>query len=173
MALGVSIGRLGCFLNGDDFGTRSILPWAVAFGLGTEAYDDHLSRGWIAPGDALSLSVHPVQIYASLFALVLFAVFSSWRPGKAGLRLAAFLVVYGVGRFLDQFLRGDFAVVLGPFSLTQVISVVLIGAGVGLSLYLRRSAAATTHYAGVAAHAVGEGAPLSASTVRDCSWPAP
>jgi len=65
VALGAAIGRLGCFLNGDDFGTRSTLPWAVTFASGTEAYADHFNRGWIASGDPLSLPVHPVQLYAS------------------------------------------------------------------------------------------------------------
>jgi phosphatidylglycerol:prolipoprotein diacylglycerol transferase len=134
--LGVAISRLGCFLNGDDFGTRSNLPWAVTFPPGTEAYADDLTRGWISPTAPLSLPVHPVQLYASLFALLLFAFLAHWRPQRPGLRFAAFLVIYGVGRFCDQYFRGDFQPILRPFSLTQLISILLILLGLTV-LYQR------------------------------------
>jgi phosphatidylglycerol:prolipoprotein diacylglycerol transferase len=137
LLLGVSIGRVGCFFNGDDFGIRSRLPWAVCYPPGSEAFADHLSRGWIALSDAHSLPVHPVQLYASLFALLLFFFFVNWSPARHGLRFALFLVVYGSGRFLDQFLRGDFQRSLGPFSLTQLLSLLLIAAGLLLCVYLR------------------------------------
>jgi phosphatidylglycerol:prolipoprotein diacylglycerol transferase len=129
VALGAAIGRLGCFLNGDDFGTRSTLPWAVIFPPGTEAYADHFNRGWIVSSDPLSLPVHPVQLYASLFALTLFVFLAWWRPSRTGLRFAGFLVIYGAGRFADQHFRGDFQPILGPFSLTQLISLLLVTAG--------------------------------------------
>jgi phosphatidylglycerol---prolipoprotein diacylglyceryl transferase len=137
VALGVTIGRIGCFLNGDDFGTRATLPWAVTFPPGTEAYADHFNRGWIASSDPLSLSVHPVQLYASLFALALFVFFARWRPSQDGRRFAFFLILYGAGRFIDQYFRGDFQRVLGPLSLTQLISLLLMAVGMSLTMYLR------------------------------------
>lgn len=132
VALGAAIGRLGCFLNGDDFGTRTMLPWAVTFPPGTEAYADHYVRGWINATAPLSLPVHPVQLYASLYALALFVFLSLWRPSRSGQRFAAFLVIYGAGRFLDQYVRGDFQPILGPLSLTQLISLFLVLAGIVL-----------------------------------------
>src|SRR6266403_1549147 len=129
VALGAAIGRLGCFLNGDDFGTRSTLLWAVTFPSGTEAYADHFNRGWIASSDPLSLSIHPVQLYTSLFALMLFAFLAWSRPSRTGLRFASFLVIYGAGRFADQHFRGDFQPILGPLSLTQLISLLLVAGG--------------------------------------------
>lgn len=137
VAFGVAIGRIGCFLNGDDFGTRSNLPWAVTFPPGTEAYSDHFSRGWLAPGAAQSLPVHPVQLYMTFFALGLFLLLASWHPARSGVRFATFLVIYGTARFVQQFWRGDFQAVLGPFSLTQFISVALIVLGLAV-VYLRR-----------------------------------
>jgi phosphatidylglycerol:prolipoprotein diacylglycerol transferase len=138
VALAVAIGRIGCFLNGDDFGSLSHLPWAVRFPSGTEAYADHLTRGWIAQTDALSLPVHPVQLYATLVWLGFFAVLVLYRPGQPGLRLALFFVLQGVGRFIEQLFRGDFQPVLGPFSLTQLISLFFIAVGVGIWLYQRK-----------------------------------
>jgi phosphatidylglycerol---prolipoprotein diacylglyceryl transferase len=137
VALAVAIGRIGCFLNGDDFGSLSRLPWAVRFPAGTEAYADHVTRGWIAPTDALSLPVHPVQLYATLVWLGFFVVLVVYRPGRPGLRLALFACLQGVGRFVEQYFRGDFRPVLGPLSLTQLISLFFIAMGVGVWLSQR------------------------------------
>jgi prolipoprotein diacylglyceryltransferase len=52
------------------------------------------------------------------------------------LRFAAFLVIYDTGRFSDQYFRGDFQPILGPFSLTQVISILLIV--LGLTVFYQR-----------------------------------
>jgi phosphatidylglycerol:prolipoprotein diacylglycerol transferase len=132
IALGYAIGRIGCFLNGDDYGTVTHAQWAVVYPPGTEAYQAHLQRGWISAGDAWSLPVHPVQLYASLLGVALFLALANWRPRREGSRLCAYLVIYGVSRFFMEYLRGDFRSVLGPFSLPQIFSVgfVLIGSGV-------------------------------------------
>jgi len=133
VALGYCVGRLGCFLNGDDFGTRSHLPWAVSYPPGTEPYSDHLSRGWIASGASASLPIHPVQLYASFLGLALFVFLANWRPRHNGDRLSAFLVLYGAARFgMEQWLRGDFRAVVGPLSLPQIFSLLFIACGVGI-----------------------------------------
>jgi phosphatidylglycerol---prolipoprotein diacylglyceryl transferase len=137
VALAVAIGRIGCFLNGDDFGSLSRLPWAVQFPPGTEAYADHLTRGWIVPTDAFSLPVHPVQLYATLAWLGFFVVLVVYRPDRPGLRLALFACLQGIGRFVEQYFRGDFQPVLGPLSLTQLISLFFIAAGIGVWLSQR------------------------------------
>jgi phosphatidylglycerol:prolipoprotein diacylglycerol transferase len=143
VALGVAIGRIGCFLNGDDFGTLTQLPWGVRFPPGTEAYSDHFARGWIAPGSESSLAVHPVQLYSSLLALALFVVLVYLRGSPPGTRLAVLACAHGATRFFVQYWRGDFERVLGPFSLTQLISIglVVLGGGFFLVQSLRKSAA--------------------------------
>ena len=132
VALAVSIGRIGCFLNGDDFGKLSRLPWAVRFPAGTEAYADHLARGWIAAGAAWSLPVHPIQLYETVVWLGLAALLVSWRPSRPGMRFACLAIAHGAGRFVEQFFRGDFQPVLGPFSLTQLLSVALVAVGMAI-----------------------------------------
>lgn len=131
VALGYSIGRLGCFLNGDDYGTLSHLPWTVTYSAGTDAYSDHLLRGWITQDAPRSLPIHPVQLYDSLFGLSLFVILASWRPRIVGDRLCALLVLYAGTRFcIEQWLRGDFRPVLGPFSLPQIFSLIFLMMGV-------------------------------------------
>jgi phosphatidylglycerol:prolipoprotein diacylglycerol transferase len=137
LALGYAIGRIGCFLNGDDYGTLSHIRWAVVYPSGTEAYQAHLARGWISPRDAWSLPIHPVQLYASLLGLFLFVVLVTWRPKWKGGRLCTYLIIYGVGRFLLEDLRGDFQRVLGPFSLPQLFSALFVFLGVGICLHFR------------------------------------
>ena len=139
LALGYAVGRLGCFLNGDDHGTLSQLPWAVAYPPGTEAYSDHLARGWIGAGAASSLPIHPVQLYASLIGLSLFLLLAHWHPRQAGSRFGAFLILYGASRFcMERWLRGDFRAVLGPLSLPQLFSVLFMMTGVVVWFGLRK-----------------------------------
>lgn len=45
LALGLAIGRLGCFLNGCCFGGACDLPWAVRFPPGSPAYEHQLEHG--------------------------------------------------------------------------------------------------------------------------------
>jgi phosphatidylglycerol:prolipoprotein diacylglycerol transferase len=134
VALGYAVGRVGCFLNGDDYGTLTRMPWAVTFPPGTEAYQAHLLRGWIHSGDAWTLPVHPVQLYASLTGLGLFAILTFWRGRRPGDSLWLFAALYGAARFLLEYLRGDFRAVLGPFSLPQIFSLALLGAGIAFAM---------------------------------------
>jgi len=142
LALGYAIGRVGCFLNGDDYGTLTHVRWAVRYPPGTEAYQAHLARGWISPTDSWSLPVHPVQLYSSLLGLLLFVVLVIWRPKWQGGRLCVYLLTYGLGRFLLEYLRGDFRRVLGPFSLPQIFSLALILLAAHLWLQRRKAQAA-------------------------------
>jgi phosphatidylglycerol:prolipoprotein diacylglycerol transferase len=134
LALGYSVGRLGCFLNGDDYGTLTNLPWSVVYPPGTEAYADHLVRGWIAGGAAWSLPIHPVQLYASLQGLCFFVLLANWHPKRPGMRLCTYILGYGVVRFFMEWVRGDFRAVLGPFSLPQLFSLLFLFGGAGLWL---------------------------------------
>jgi len=126
VALGYAIGRVGCFVNGDDFGTLSGLPWAVRYPAGTAAYVAHASRGWIEPFDAQSLPVHPTQLYSALLGLMLFIVLSRWRPPTPGWRVGIAAAGYSIVRFVLEGWRGDFQPVLASFSMPQLCSIVLL-----------------------------------------------
>lgn len=136
VALGYAIARIGCFLNGDDFGIVSSVPWAVQFPSGTEAYAVHLDRGLIEAGAPLSLPVHPTQLYHSAAGLLLFGILSRWQGTWSGSRVALAMVGYGVLRFTIEWFRGDVLPVLGPFHASHLFSLAFI-LGAGLLWWIR------------------------------------
>jgi phosphatidylglycerol:prolipoprotein diacylglycerol transferase len=118
MCLGYAVGRLGCFVNGCDYGTPSSLPWAIHYGPGFPAFDKHVQMGWISSDAVSSLGVHSVQLYAAFGALMLFAGLIALRR----LRFIALLAGYAVLRLLLEPLRGDSQPVLAAFSQTQLFA---------------------------------------------------
>lgn len=126
VALGYAVARIGCFLNGDDFGIVSSVSWAVQFPPGTDAYAAHLSRGLIDVGSLLSLPVHPTQLYHAAAGLALFLVLRQWKGQWQGSRLALALLGYGVLRFCIEWFRGDALPVIGPFHAAHLFSLLFI-----------------------------------------------
>lgn len=126
VALGIFFTRMGCFLAGCDYGKVTDVPWAVRFPRGAPAFRDHAQYALVGPHSALSLPVHPTQIYHSLSGLALFVTLVALekrlkpRPGALFLVLAG---GYAVLRFGIELYRGDagrgFA---GPLSTSQLIS---------------------------------------------------
>ncbi len=143
LALAYAVGRIGCFLNGDDYGTLTKLPWSVTYPPGTEAYADHLWRGWIPSTAGSTLPVHPVQLYLSLVGLVLFVLLAVRRPRLQGSCLCAYLVTYSVARFFLEWLRGDSQPVIGALSLMQIFCILFALMGMALWLRIARTALAT------------------------------
>ena len=135
--LGYAIGRIGCFLVGDDYGIPSKIPWAISFpdGLPPTTYESFQYRyPWIdissfEPG---LLSVHPTQLYEFLICLTLF--FYLWNKRKNitvhGSLFFTYLICAGSERFIIEFLRTNEKYLFDIFSGAQVLSVfmVLIGA---------------------------------------------
>jgi phosphatidylglycerol:prolipoprotein diacylglycerol transferase len=121
LAIGHAIGRLGCFMVGDDYGRPSDLPWAVAFPEGRPP---------------TSVPVHPTQLYEAAALAVIAWLLVRWRRhGVADhLVFGRYLVLAGATRFAIEFIRVNRPIV-GPFTLAQLISLSLIIAGV---ILLRR-----------------------------------
>ena len=124
LGLGPFFGRLACFVNGDDYGAVTNVPWGVTYPSGSYAFTDHAARGLVGPSAAESLSVHPVQLYLAANGLLLFLGFSwLWgRMAKGERRLAdgwlgrglrpgslflLYWAVYGLTRFGWEFFRED------------------------------------------------------------------
>lgn len=143
LGLGIFFGRWACFLNGDDFGKLSNLPWAVQYPPGSYPYLAQYSAGLIEPGTSLSLPVHPVQLYLSLKGLILF-VLLSWIyrhfKDKPGLTFGLFWLFYGILRFIGEFFRGDHpTVLLGIFDAAQVVCALVVMAVAGWLVYQVRT----------------------------------
>lgn len=115
VALGTALTRIGCLLNGCDFGTPTSLPWGLRFPQGSPAWrlhvQDRLSLDGLRVTEASlwSLPVHPTQLYEGGSALVLFAT-SMWLRKRArfsGQVFLFFFAAYGVVRSAIELVRGD------------------------------------------------------------------
>ena len=132
IALGQAIGRIGCLMAGDDYGSATNLPWAVTF-----TDPDAAAIG----GAPLGVPLHPVQLYESIFCLMLFfaLVWLSRRKTFDGQILLAYSVAYAIGRFIIEYFRGDADrgfVFGGAFSTSQFIAIIILVLAV--MLYPRR-----------------------------------
>jgi phosphatidylglycerol:prolipoprotein diacylglycerol transferase len=135
-SIGYALGRIGCFLVGDDYGGPTDAWYGVAFPKGappTTAYELRHFGAHVDPSipDYQVLKVHPTQLYETSAALVMFAVLM-WlnkRPHRRGLAWGLFLIMLGIERFLVEMVRAKDDRFLGPFTIAQLISVLLIVAG--------------------------------------------
>ena len=125
LAVGHAIGRIGCFLVGDDYGTPTNLPWGVAFPEGLPPVD---------------VPVHPTQLYEALALAVVAWLLFRWRRRGVGDAevLGRYLLLAGGIRFAIEFIRVNMPV-LGPLTLAQLISLSLIIAGAVMLLYIRHA----------------------------------
>jgi phosphatidylglycerol:prolipoprotein diacylglycerol transferase len=100
--LGQAIGRIGCFMVGDDYGAPTDLPWAVTF-------PDPLPAGSAFAPELVGVPVHPAQFYMSAKALALFLLGLWLLKNKRFHGQVALLLVmgYAVLRFLVEFTRFD------------------------------------------------------------------
>jgi phosphatidylglycerol---prolipoprotein diacylglyceryl transferase len=128
VALGQSIGRLGCFAAGCCWGTECDLPWGVRF------------RSNEASPVPLEKTLHPVQLYESAADLIIFGIlyrhFSrAHRPGSV---IGLYLVLYSSARFAIEFFRVHEQPLAGPFSLTQWIALALLVLGAAILLRVHK-----------------------------------
>lgn len=116
LALGIFIGRLGCYYAGCCYGAETDLAWAVTFPAG------HPTKG--AP-------VHPVQLYDAAFGLIAFAACLWYYPRRrfAGELFGGLVASYAVWRFVTEMFRadGDRGIWFGgALSTSQLVSLVVL-----------------------------------------------
>lgn len=127
--LGLTWGRIGCFLNGCCFGKPTTLPWAVQFPKWSIAFYTHLERDWVTLSDNTSLPVHPTQLYESLASLFIFGFiyfYLSQRKRFDGELFLVSTVLYATFRFIIEFVRDDERGGIGFLSTSQIIGVIAI-----------------------------------------------
>ena len=133
LALGIAIGRVGCFLNGCCYGDLCTdLPWGVAFPRFSPPWLEQVAGGLIPREAPWSLPVHPTQLYSTIDGLVLLVLLSAYYPlrRRDGEVMALLMVTYPVTRFLIEYLRNDEGVFWFGLTISQNISVFLLVAGV-------------------------------------------
>ena len=98
--LGQAVGRIGCFLVGDDYGGPADVPWAVTFPDVPES---------LMPVDLRGVPVHPTQLYMLLQAFTIFLILSRIAR-SATFRGQVFywgLILYPIGRSICEVFRAD------------------------------------------------------------------
>ena len=132
-----ALGRIGCFLVNDDYGRPTTLPWGMKFpqGMPPSTVANLRDQFHVAlPADldpSTVLAVHPTQIYEAILMLAAFAVLWSLRGRDKGTGwlFGLYLVLAGTERFVIEVLRAKDDRFLGPFTIAQLVSVILVGIG--------------------------------------------
>jgi prolipoprotein diacylglyceryltransferase len=119
LVLGMSVGRIGCFLTGladHTYGTHTSLPWAVDFGDGPR---------------------HPTQLYEIGFLLLVGAVFLARlrRPRANGELFRLFMLGYFAFRLVVEFIKPRYTIPYVGLSSIQIAS--LIGGVVAAAQLMR------------------------------------
>jgi phosphatidylglycerol:prolipoprotein diacylglycerol transferase len=126
VALGQSIGRLGCFSAGCDYGKPTQAAWGVVY---TSSFAHEVA------GVPLGVHLQPTQLFESAATLAIFGVLLWWFPRKKhdGDVFLAYVGLYAVARFFLEFLRGDEdrGFVFGHLLSTSQFIALLALAGIG------------------------------------------
>ena len=123
--IGLGLGRIGNFINGELFGRVTRVPWGLIFPKGGP------------------LPRHPSQLYESaLEGGVLFLILWFIKDKKlpTGGLLAIFLFLYGVFRFFVEFFRepdAHLGFIVGPFTMGQILTSFMVIGGILLFIFLR------------------------------------
>jgi len=122
--VGIGLGRIGNFINGELFGKPSTLPWAMVFPQGGQ------------------IPRHPSQLYEAFFeGLLLFVTLWLYKDRKKrdGDVFALFLMLYGLFRIFCEFFRApDLQVgyIMGILTMGQLLSFLMILTGVFVKWYI-------------------------------------
>lgn len=107
-------GRIGCFFGGCCYGIK--VPWGVTF---THSMDGG------APNGVPLLPIQLIEAGCNLIIFIVVAILSR-RLKRKWMALPAYIVIYGVVRFVLEFFRGDKIRGVAILSSSQWISLALI-----------------------------------------------
>jgi len=135
LILGYAVGRIGCFLVGDDYGLPTHVAWGLEFPNGLppstysvfQSYYPWVSLEGFSPG---VLKVHPTQIYESIIGFGIFYFLYKRRKKVlvVGSLFFTYLIFAGFERFLIEFLRVNTKYFF-ELSASQLISLIMIFIG--------------------------------------------
>ncbi len=119
---GQALGRIGCFLVGDDYGKVTDVPWGMAFPQGAPPTLD---------------TVHPTMLYEMVWLFIGASVL--WRRRKKSPSLwAEYMMWNGAGRLVIEHWRVN-EPILGPLTEPQVIAIALLLSGGALWVHYRKN----------------------------------
>lgn len=118
--IGLGLGRIGNFINGELYGRVTNVPWGMVFPSGG------------------ALPRHPSQLYEAFLEgpvtfVILWLLDRKARP--AGVIFWSFIALYGLFRFLIEFFRepdSQLGYVVGSFSMGQLLSLPMVLLGVSM-----------------------------------------
>ena len=115
LVLGHGIGRIGCFLVGDDYGIPTNLPWAIAFPNG------------LPP---TNIAVHPTQLYemSAYFIIFFYLRYRKRNQTFSGEIIFEYLFLGGLSRFMVEFIRTNTKYIFG-LSGAQYLSILMMVIG--------------------------------------------
>jgi phosphatidylglycerol:prolipoprotein diacylglycerol transferase len=154
LAIAYAVGRIGCFLVGDDWGRPTDSWVGIRFPMGApptrvdvieREFGIHVDPDLVAKYGQV-VPVHPTQLYEVALSTLIFLVlwrlrFHQHRPGWL---FALWLTLAGMERFVVEFFRAKDDRFFGIITLAQLISlsIVFVGiAGLRLTRHTRTGAA--------------------------------
>jgi phosphatidylglycerol:prolipoprotein diacylglycerol transferase len=132
IALGHVVGRMGCLFAGCCFGRPTGVPWAITF---------HNEYARSNAGTPLNVPLHPTQLYeAGAELLILGLLLATERRGRPfpGRTFWGYMLLYAVSRFIIEFYRGDARGMMGGFSTSQLISLLVVPISIIMLILLAR-----------------------------------
>ncbi|WP_099466526.1 prolipoprotein diacylglyceryl transferase [Konateibacter massiliensis] len=127
LAIAQGFGRVGCFFAGCCYGLETTSGFSIVF-QNSEYAPNHIH-------------LVPTQLMSSLgdFAIALVLILFARKNSKSGLVASAYLVLYGIGRFIIEFFRGDLVRgSIGALSTSQFISIFIVLAGLVMGYVLNK-----------------------------------
>ncbi|MCK9186645.1 prolipoprotein diacylglyceryl transferase [Candidatus Gracilibacteria bacterium] len=126
--IAIAFGNIGAFFEGSNYGHETSLPWGVNFE---------------SPSIKYTVPIHPTQIYSFIYTAIIAAglILINRIEKFSNLEKTGFIGILGITaynflRFLEEFLRGDDAIMILGIRFPQIIAG-LIAISAGIFLYLR------------------------------------
>jgi phosphatidylglycerol:prolipoprotein diacylglycerol transferase len=132
VAIGLGLGRLGNFINGELYGRETTVPWGMIF-----------------PGsDPQALVRHPSQLYELFLEGIVLGLFLQWlyrKTKKAGYVFWSFIGGYGLFRFIIEYFREPDDIelyknglLLHYFTMGQMLSLIMLLVSMIFIIFLMR-----------------------------------
>ena len=135
--LGLAIGRIANFINGELWGKISTVPWAVLFPNSPMTFSSLTNYYGIQPR-------HPSQLYAAVsegFIPLIYLQFRFWyTKTSSGQLTGEFLILYSLLRIFNEVFREPDASLIAGISRGQFYSIFLLILGICFWFYAKKKA---------------------------------